>query len=150
MKLEITMETVIETVRFTNARELFLALMNVPNLENVGIEQHDARDVHAFELVQRTLPDQSTQAHIRFLPFVAPLQTEPGCQLCGSGFLTTQSGGGVICDACGHEQSIRTFCKERCAECSHTCSLPGNHGGPHKFWNDQCYSSSTTEIDREG
>jgi hypothetical protein len=98
-------EIVNETIKFSNARELFLALMNVPNLENVGIEQHDARDVHAFELVQRTLPDQSTQAHIRFLPFVAPLQTEPGCQLCGSGFLTAQNDGGVICDACGHEHS---------------------------------------------
>lgn len=104
---EMDMETqkTLNAVHVPDAKALFLALMDVPNLETVGIELPDGRDVRAFELVERTLTDKSTTTNIRFLPFVNPISVTPGCEQCGSGFLTTQDDT-IVCDACGHEHKM--------------------------------------------
>lgn len=72
-------ERVIETVKFGSVFDLRNKLCELcdgklNDTQAIGVEQHDGRDLRAFQIVERTLTDGSKTLDIRFVPWVTPLE----------------------------------------------------------------------------
>lgn len=78
------MEKVIHTLRFGDAFELrqrlneLIDLLPPGGMSICGVEQYDARDVRAFQVLETTLSDGSKTYDIRFLPWLWPLEVKHG------------------------------------------------------------------------
>lgn len=70
------MERIVETVRFKDHRDLAYELLEWSSAVPVGVQQHDGRDVRAFQVVETTLTDGSKVVDIRFIPWVAPAEVK--------------------------------------------------------------------------
>lgn len=69
-------QKILKTVNFADTSELYSAIGEL-SCFSILVEQADERQVRAFQLVERTLPDGSQQKAIRFVPWVEPPPSEP-------------------------------------------------------------------------